>query len=174
MFKDLQNNYSKILCFFVCILIIIKTICICHVSALVGDDILFTYLTVPFGADDETLNASSFDLMVNQFSNLLNEYNSGLVSHFLQKFFHMFLPIFLGIHPEDFVFIPLSIFKGIIFFCIIYLMSNFSQIQLKNKKIELSVLMFLSIIIFIFTKYNYPNIFNNGVNFYSYFYTLHN
>lgn len=72
-------------------IVIIKTIFICRENTLCRDELLFTYITVPFGENDNTLNVSSFDLCLNQFSNILKAYNCGVFSHLLQKFFSYFL-----------------------------------------------------------------------------------
>lgn len=97
-------------------------------------------------------------------------HGGGYIGLFLCKFFSYGLPLWLNIHPADFVGSWHSAIKSVFFIFILLLMSKFSTFYNKSKWLYLSTVLFLAFYIFYLTTFS--NITWISYNFYRYLCSL--
>lgn len=97
-------------------------------------------------------------------------HGGGYIGLFLCKFFSYCLPLFLNIHPADFVGNWHSAIKSVFFICLLLLMSKFSTFYNKSKWLYISTVLFLAFYVLYLTAFS--NITWISYNFYRYLCSL--
>lgn len=109
-------------------------------------------------------NEKFYDVL---FKNAYNWHGGGYFALFWARFFNFTIPLFLNIHPADFIGFPEGIIKGIFGVFIISITAKYSQIFYKSKILNVVSLIFCALLFFCLGL-NFDSVFLSNAYFYRY------